>query len=125
MKPILLICFFLSLQGLKAAESDSIVWDRTHYELDTITKGTRFRLNFKVKNNSTRPLTLENIVVSCNCMSSNFKEDPIAPGDSFTIKIQYEAKGWFGNQYRTVTVYTDHGFYELTIHAFLRPREDD
>lgn len=46
---------------------------------------------FEVTNKSDKPLVIENAHASCGCTTPEFQKDPILPGKSSKIKVQYNA----------------------------------
>ncbi len=46
---------------------------------------------FEVTNTSDKPLVIENAHASCGCTTPEYQKDPILPGKTSKIKVQYNA----------------------------------
>lgn len=50
-------------------------------------------LSSKLKNNSLQPLRVVGVVRSCSCTSASISSDPIEPGASIRLDIEWDARG--------------------------------
>lgn len=63
---------------------------------------------FKLKNTGDKPLIVEKIQASCGCTTPQKLENPIAPGQIDSIRVQFVPyEGMHGTQEKTVTVTTN------------------
>ena len=46
---------------------------------------------FEITNNSSKPLVIENASASCGCTVPEYPKEPIVPGKTAKIKVQYNA----------------------------------
>jgi len=46
---------------------------------------------FEITNNSAKPLVIESATASCGCTVPEYPKEPIVPGKSAKIKVQYNA----------------------------------
>lgn len=60
---------------------------------------------FKLKNEGSTPLHINDIRKSCGCTSVVYPQKAIAPGDSFAIQATYDAKQ-MGSYYKQIGLYT-------------------
>lgn len=59
---------------------------------------------FKFTNTGTEPLIIENAVGSCGCTVPSYPKEPIAPGKTGEIEVEYSPGKQQGAQSKTVTV---------------------
>lgn len=59
---------------------------------------------FKFTNTGTEPLIIENAVGSCGCTVPSYPKEPIAPGKTGQIEVEYSPGKQQGAQSKTVTV---------------------
>ena len=59
---------------------------------------------FKFVNNGKGPLVISKANASCGCTVPEYPRDPIMPGDSGKISVQFNTTGKLGQQSKTVTV---------------------
>jgi hypothetical protein len=61
------------------------------YDFGKIKQGTPVTYAFEIKNTSNKPLVVENSYASCGCTTPEKIVEPIAPGASAKLKVQYNA----------------------------------
>ena len=97
-----LIIFLL----LSTFQKDSVVEWLTPIEHDfgDLKQGVPVTTEFRFKNISTEPMTIDNVRTTCGCTAPDWEESVIPPGEEGVIKIEYDAKrlGFF---YKKITVY--------------------
>ena len=71
--------------------------------IDNKSDGAR---KFVFKNNGTEPLIIKNAKGSCGCTVPTWPREPIAPGDSGEIGVQYDTKR-VGKFTKTITLSTN------------------
>lgn len=80
---------------------------------------------FKFKNTGTEPLIISNARGSCGCTVPTWPKDPIAPGASGEVKVDFDTAGKPGNQSKRITVIANTNPTEtyLTIQGIVRGKE--
>lgn len=63
--------------------------------------------SFVIKNVGTAPLVITRVNASCGCTKPEFSREPIAPGESTTIKITYNPAGRPGQFVKTIAIYSN------------------
>jgi len=103
----LILFSFISL-GVFAAMNqsvglDSIVFVKTTNDYGTIEQGSPGSCEFKFTNKKKSPLVLSNVKASCGCTIAEWPKEPILPGKTGVIKVNYNTKitGTFS---KTITV---------------------
>ena len=78
--------------------------DKTVHDYGKIRKGSTNSADFTVYNTGTNPLVISRISVACGCTNVVWDKQPIAPGQSTTIRVEMtsEETGFFS---KTVVVY--------------------
>lgn len=69
-----------------------ISFEMTEYNFGTVKKGSDMKCEFKFKNTGKSPLILNNVKASCGCTTPTWPKEPIAPGKSSAIKVEYDSK---------------------------------
>lgn len=78
---------------------------------DTIQMG-RIRAGEKIKNtvaliNSTvSPMLIHSVKLSCGCTRADFDRHPAQPSDTLLLTFEFDSSGFYGSQYKTITVNT-------------------
>lgn len=61
------------------------------YDFGKIPKGTPVTHDFNFTNNGKEPIVISNVQASCGCTTPSWPKEPILPGKTATIKVQYNA----------------------------------
>ena len=98
-------------------------FEKSEHDFGTIEQGTPQETLFKFTNTGTAPLIITDAKSSCGCTVPNPPKDPIAPGESGELKVNFNGSGQ--NQVTktiTVTANTEKGSEILRIKAFVNPK---
>lgn len=91
----------------------SIEFEETEYDFGTVMEGEKVVNVYKFKNTGSEPLIISNAKATCGCTVPSWPREPIAPGESGEIKVQFDSKnkGKVGGQVQskrvTITANTD------------------
>ena len=94
MKKIFLITSALVLSLAVMAQpkkDDKVKFNTDIHDFGKIKQGTPVTYFFEIKNNSDKPIVVENASASCGCTVPEKPEKPINPGDVGKLKVQYNA----------------------------------
>jgi len=97
-----------SPQGQEAAKptgpTTSVVFEETSYTYGKVVDGDVVKHVYKFKNTGKEPLIISDAKGSCGCTVPQWPKDPIAPGATGEIKVEFNSKGKQGPQEKKVTV---------------------
>jgi len=82
----------------------SIKFDRYEHSFGKVQEGKKVETTFKFTNTGTKDLIISDAKGSCGCTVPFFPKEPIKPGESSEIKVEYDSKGKSGMQNKQVTV---------------------
>jgi len=94
MKKIFLVAsaFMLSLAAMAQPKADDVAkFNIEKHDFGKIVVGTPVTYAFEIKNISDKPLVVENSWASCGCTTPEKIVDPIMPGATAKLKVQYNA----------------------------------
>ncbi|MCB0431384.1 MAG: DUF1573 domain-containing protein [Flavobacteriales bacterium] len=105
-----------------AGPSTTIKFEEDAFDFGNVKQHSTNEHIFKFKNTGSEPLVISNAVGSCGCTVPLFTKDPIAPGATGEIKVEYKPGTQKGNQTKTVTVTanTDPPQTRVNITAFVQ-----
>ena len=83
-----------------------ITYEQDYVDFGDVDYGSNRERVWKFKNTGTEPLTITNAVGSCGCTVPSFPKEPIMPGKTAEIKINYDTNRP-GPINKTVTVTTN------------------
>lgn len=79
-------------------------WEMTEYDFGTVTDGELVDMSFKFTNVGEAPLVIEQAEGSCGCTVPERPKEPIAPGATGEIKVQFNSAGRVGQAIKFVTL---------------------
>ncbi len=94
MKKILLLAtaFVFTLSAMAQPKPDEVVKVNTEkHDFGKIKVGVPVTYSFEIKNISDHPIVVENSWASCGCTTPEKIVDPILPGKTALLKVQYNA----------------------------------
>ena len=77
--------------------------DMSH-DFGTITEGERVEHTFKFTNTGEADLVISSATASCGCTIPNWPKEPIAPGESDEIRVEFNSAGKSGMQTKDITI---------------------
>lgn len=91
---------------VKETNGSPIQWKSEQIDLGNVPQGKPVTITFEFKNTSANSVIITNVKASCGCTATDYTKEPIAPGETASIKATYNAaaKGAFT---KTVTVTTN------------------
>ncbi len=98
-------CLAFAQETPPAEESGSrIVFLEESFDFGDITQGDRVEHTFEFENGGDQPLILSNVLTTCGCTASEWPREPIAPGESASLKVTFNSSGKMGVQNKVVTI---------------------
>ena len=83
-----------------------MTFEKTSHDFGTLHEGDIVKHVYKFKNTGNAPLLIQRIKASCGCtIPSNWKKEPIMPGESGEFTVQFNTRNKIHKQHKTVTVY--------------------
>lgn len=76
----------------------------TEFNFGKVKAGEKVQHEYTFKNTGKEPLVISNAKGSCGCTVPEWPKEPIAPGASGKIKVEFDSKGKSGPQTKQVTI---------------------
>jgi Protein of unknown function (DUF1573) len=111
--------------GKENQKISEIKWLGSAYEFGVVTDGEKVKHDFKFVNVGDAPLIIAGAQASCGCTIPEWPREPIAPGDTGVINVEFNSKGRVGTVQKqiTVTANTNPSISELALKGEVRPAE--
>jgi len=94
-----------------------IVFDNKNHDFGTFEEETGpVTHDFRFVNSGNEPLVLQNVRSTCGCTVPKYTREPIAPGDSGSIKVTYNPKGRPGKFSKPIYITTNASGDRETLH---------
>jgi hypothetical protein len=81
-----------------------MTFEHTDFDYGTVKEGEKVKHVYKFKNTGKEPLIISSAKGSCGCTVPKWPSEPIAPGASGQIDVEFDSKGKPGKQTKRVTV---------------------
>jgi hypothetical protein len=82
----------------------AIAFDESEYDFGVARQGEQVQFIFRFTNTGNEPLLLTNVRGSCGCTVPSWPNDPIEPGGTGAIVVEFDTKGKMGPQTKQVTI---------------------
>ena len=105
-KKIAILCFICLSLGLSAQQNKQngpIIFTKLVHDYGTIDVGSPGHCEFKFTNGMKTPLVISNVRPSCGCTVAKWSKEPILPGKTGSIKINFSTK-IPGTFFKTISV---------------------
>lgn len=90
--------------GTGKLETTKINFTETIYNFGTIKQGEIVKYSFSFKNDGEKPLLISSAQASCGCTVPNYPKEPIAPGETGVIDVQFNSTGKLGMQNKSINI---------------------
>jgi hypothetical protein len=115
MKRVLLIVTFIAFTTFlinaqtttTATNGSEITFKTLVHDYGTVTQGADGNCEFAFTNTGNEPLILSNVQTSCGCTVPSWPKEPIMPGKTATIKVNYTKMSIVGTISKQITVYSN------------------
>lgn len=82
-------------------------FEETEFDFGEIAQGDVVKHSFKFQNTGEAPLVISDIKTTCGCTTPQYTKDPVAPGESGEILVQFNSSGKSGVINKRVTIYAN------------------
>ncbi|MEN7547720.1 DUF1573 domain-containing protein [Rapidithrix thailandica] len=101
-------------------------FEKTFYDFGTIQQGDIVKHTFKFVNSGEVPLVISDIKTTCGCTAPKYSKNPVAPGESGEILVQFNSAGKRNLNKKPITIYAnvEGGTYVINIQANVKVEEE-
>lgn len=104
MKKILSTVCMALIAVAMTAQSPVITFEKTEHDFGKVDENGKISTVFTFKNEGMAPLLLSNVRASCGCTTPIWPKEPIEPGQTGNITVQFNTNGRPGKFNKTVTI---------------------
>jgi hypothetical protein len=91
----------------ESADKPVITFEETNFDFGKIKEGTKVTHTFKFKNTGEADLIIGDARGNCGCTVPKYPTQPIEPGETGVIDVEFNSAGKHGVQNKTVTLVTN------------------
>ena len=86
------------------ADPTSMKFDREVHDFGRVKEGEIAKTVFRFTNTGKKPLIISSAMGSCGCTVPSWPKEPVKPGETGEIKVEFNSEGKKGENEKTVTV---------------------
>ena len=98
------VVFYAFAQEEAKVDGPVITFEEKSHDFGDITQGEKVEHIFQFENTGTSPLIITNVQTTCGCTATEWPREPIPPGETGKIKVNYDSTGRFGRQNKIVSI---------------------
>jgi len=113
---ILIVLFAFSCSGRKkqedkttekstTEEKTTVSFDQDIYDFGTLKAGEIMVCTFTLTNTGKADYKIENIETECGCITVQFPQEVIKPGQTGNIEIEFDSSGMVGREYKSIEIH--------------------
>lgn len=81
-----------------------ITFQESSHSFGDIFQGDRVSHTFTYENTGTEPLIVSDVRTTCGCTATNWDREPLPPGETATITVNFNSAGKMNMQNKVVTI---------------------
>jgi len=119
------ILFILFNSAAASAQTAEFSFSKKILKFESIREGTPLSMEYIFTNSGSVPLIINDYKVQCTCTKVTYPTEPVLPGESGVIRVDFDSAGKIGWQYRTILLYANvaTGTDELEFRVKIKPKE--
>lgn len=99
--------FFPEMSADELDKSPKLLINERVYDFGKVKEGEVVNAEFELTNEGKKKLNFRKIKSNCSCVTYDIKSQDLKKGKSQTLKLAFDTKGRRGNQYKTVTIFSN------------------
>lgn len=105
--------------------TDVVVLDSAAFNFGELVEGDKAEHTFQLVNTGSKNFVISRAEGSCGCTVPEYPKDPVAPGDTASIKVTFNSAGKHDEQNKTVTVHCNVASRSLMLYmkGFVKKKE--
>ncbi|MFT5780375.1 MAG: hypothetical protein ACI837_003337 [Crocinitomicaceae bacterium] len=104
----LLVLFLVVITSISVGNAQAILKvDKTTFKFPSTVQGVLLKHNYKITNTGTAPLIISDYSVNCTCTKAVLPKHPIAPGETYSMKVTFDTNEKYFFQDRTILLVTN------------------
>ena len=106
MKYLLFVVMSL-LSIFSSVSQGSFEFEKMIHDFGMVTEGEQAKFEFNFTNTGSEPIVLSTVKASCGCTTPFYTKEPVMPGETGSIKVNYNSKGRLGAFTKSITIHSN------------------
>jgi hypothetical protein len=82
----------------------ALTFEEVSFDFGDIHQGDKVEHVFNFENTGDGPLVITNVQTTCGCTATDWPREPIAPGETASITVNFNSAGKMGRQNKIITI---------------------
>jgi hypothetical protein len=91
----------------KITGTTEITFNEDIHDFGVLTSGEIVVSTFVFTNTGTHKLIINKVESDCGCVKADFHKEPVKPGETGTIEVEFDSSGMFGKQYKSIEIHAN------------------
>jgi hypothetical protein len=105
-----------SSESSRSAKGNAqLVFTEYEHDFGKVTQGEKVAYVFKFENKGTGDLIIKSATTTCGCTVPRYDKNPVKPGDTGTIEVEFNTAGREGIQTKMITVASNASIPEVLL----------
>ncbi|XOV68957.1 MAG: DUF1573 domain-containing protein [Fluviicola sp.] len=104
----------IEIQSVSYLEEDTVfalVTDEALIDVGAKKRGDIIKISYQVKNNSTQPISIDNVRIPCECTTAEIEQKELMPGETTAVHMEVDTKNLIGFAVKSIYLQVE-GFEE-------------
>lgn len=99
--------FLLTVSVLTVQAQGEFELDKVTHDFGVISEGTQAKYEFTFTNIGNQPIEISSVKASCGCTTPFYTKEPVMPGETGSIKVNYNSKSRPGVFNKSITIHSN------------------
>ena len=84
-----------------------IEFNEEMHNFGSLRSGEIVVFTFVFTNTEQHNLTIDNVKTDCGCLNTKYSKEPVRPGKTGIVEIEFDSSGLFGKQFKTIEIHAN------------------
>ena len=99
--------YFPPMTQEQLAQAPKLEFEETTYDFGSVKKNMTFTTEFNFTNSGKSALNIRALKPNCGCTISKLEKYDYAPGESGTLKVEFDSTGRRGSQHKSIVIFSN------------------
>ncbi len=85
----------------------NIEFDEEFHDFESLVSGEIVVTTFVFTNIGEHNLVISKVESDCGCVTVNFPKEPVKPGDTGIIELEFDSSGMFGKEFKSIEIHAN------------------
>ena len=98
------VFYAMAQEAQEIAPGPAMTFEELSHDFGDIHQGDKVQHVFQFDNTGDTPLVITNVQTTCGCTATDWPRQPITPGETASITVNFNSTGKMGRQNKIITI---------------------